>query len=78
MSADRDADLDAAARARRAVAQVVDPEMPMLTLDDLGVVRGIEVREAGAVTVSITPTYSGCPAIDAMGEDIRARLAEAG
>jgi ring-1,2-phenylacetyl-CoA epoxidase subunit PaaD len=59
------------------VAQVVDPEMPMLTLADLGVVRGVEV-DGDAVTVTITPTYSGCPAIEAMRDDIRARLTAAG
>jgi len=50
------------ADARGVVAQVVDPEMPMLTLDDLGVVRGVVVDVDG-VTVTITPTYLGCPAI---------------
>jgi ring-1,2-phenylacetyl-CoA epoxidase subunit PaaD len=65
------------ASAREVVATVVDPEMPMLTLDDLGVVRGVEV-DGGAVTVTITPTYSGCPAIETMRDDIRARLADAG
>lgn len=59
------------------VAEVVDPEMPMLTLADLGVVRGV-VEADDLVTVTITPTYSGCPAIDAMRDDIRARLADAG
>jgi ring-1,2-phenylacetyl-CoA epoxidase subunit PaaD len=59
------------------VAGVVDPEMPMLTLADLGVVRGVE-EDGDAVRVTITPTYSGCPAIDAMRADIRARLADAG
>jgi ring-1,2-phenylacetyl-CoA epoxidase subunit PaaD len=63
--------------AREVVATVVDPEMPMLTLDDLGVVRGVDV-DGGAVTVTITPTYSGCPAIEAMRDDIRSRLAAAG
>jgi ring-1,2-phenylacetyl-CoA epoxidase subunit PaaD len=63
--------------AREVVARVLDPEMPMLTLDDLGVVRGVEV-DGESVTVTITPTYSGCPAIEAMRDDIRARLADAG
>jgi ring-1,2-phenylacetyl-CoA epoxidase subunit PaaD len=63
--------------AREVVAQVLDPEMPMLTLDDLGVVRGVAV-DGDSVTVTITPTYSGCPAIEAMRDDIRARLADAG
>ena len=64
-------------RARRAIARVVDPEMPMLTLDDLGVIRGVEA-EGDAVTVTITPTYSGCPAIEVMRDDLRAELAAAG
>ncbi|WP_219414516.1 1,2-phenylacetyl-CoA epoxidase subunit PaaD [Pseudonocardia nigra] len=63
--------------ARAVVAEVVDPEMPMLTLDDLGVVRAVE-EDGDAVSVTITPTYSGCPAIEAMRDDIRARLTEAG
>jgi ring-1,2-phenylacetyl-CoA epoxidase subunit PaaD len=63
--------------AREVVAQVVDPEMPMLTLDDLGVVRGVET-DGDAVTVTITPTYSGCPAIEVMRDDLRAQLTSAG
>ena len=59
-----------ATAAARAVAETVtDPELPMLTLADLGVLR--EVSEAGGtVTVSITPTYTGCPAMDAMRDDL--------
>lgn len=63
--------------ARAAVASVVDPEMPMLTLDDLGVVRSVE-EDGDRVTVTLTPTYSGCPAIEEMRADVRASLAEAG
>ena len=63
--------------ARDVVAGVVDPEMPMLTLDDLGVIRSVEERDGG-VTVTITPTYSGCPAIEVMRDDIRAGLRAAG
>ena len=63
--------------ARAVAAAVVDPEMPMLTLDDLGVLR--DVRAAGdTVTVTITPTYSGCPALDAIRDDLRAALNQAG
>lgn len=63
--------------ARELVAAVVDPELPMLTLDDLGVVRS--VTETGdSVVVTITPTYSGCPAVEAMRADIHTRLAAAG
>lgn len=63
--------------ARSVVAEVVDPEMPMLTLDDLGVIRGVDA-DGDRVTVTITPTYSGCPALEVMREDLRARLAAAG
>lgn len=58
-------------------ATVVDPEIPVLTIEDLGVLR--DVREAdGRVTVDLTPTYSGCPAIDAMRDDVRSVLTRAG
>ncbi len=63
--------------AREVVATVTDPEMPMLTLDDLGVVRAVEV-DGERVTVTITPTYSGCPALAEMRADLRAALAGAG
>lgn len=69
--------VSAPSRARSVVAEVVDPELPMLTLDDLGVLRDVRV-DGDAVTVTITPTYSGCPAIAAMRDDIRAALARAG
>lgn len=59
------------------VATVVDPELPMLTLADLGVVRGVEASD-DTVTVTITPTYSGCPALDEMRADLRRALTEAG
>ncbi|MEV6305274.1 1,2-phenylacetyl-CoA epoxidase subunit PaaD [Actinoplanes sp. NPDC051861] len=59
------------------VESVVDPELPMLTLAELGVVR--DVRQDGEeVTVTITPTYSGCPAMDAIRADIRSALVGAG
>ncbi|MEV1293088.1 1,2-phenylacetyl-CoA epoxidase subunit PaaD [Pseudonocardia sp. NPDC049635] len=63
--------------ARDVVAAVVDPEMPMLTLDDLGVIRSVTEHE-GRVAVTITPTYSGCPAIEEMRADIAGALAAAG
>jgi ring-1,2-phenylacetyl-CoA epoxidase subunit PaaD len=50
----------------------------MLTLADLGVLRDVEVSEDGAVTVTITPTYTGCPAMDAMRDDLHAALDKAG
>jgi ring-1,2-phenylacetyl-CoA epoxidase subunit PaaD len=58
-------------------AGVPDPELPMVTLADLGILR--EVRaDGGAVTVTITPTYSGCPAMREIGFDLRHRLRGAG
>ncbi|HTW17405.1 MAG TPA: 1,2-phenylacetyl-CoA epoxidase subunit PaaD [Nocardioides sp.] len=64
-------------RAYDVAAAVVDPELPMLTLADLGVLRSVEERE-GRVDVAITPTYSGCPALSAMRDDLVRRLGEEG
>jgi ring-1,2-phenylacetyl-CoA epoxidase subunit PaaD len=62
----------------RAVAETVtDPELPMLTLADLGVLREVSERD-GQVTVWITPTYTGCPAMDTMRDDLVHALSEAG
>lgn len=58
--------------------QVTDPEIPVLTIRDLGIIREVQINEDGMVEVSITPTYSGCPAMDAISLDIRLKLAEAG
>ncbi|GGL15653.1 1,2-phenylacetyl-CoA epoxidase subunit PaaD [Mangrovihabitans endophyticus] len=60
-----------------AAAAVTDPELPMLTLADLGILRGVE-ESAGAVTVRITPTYSGCPAMEAIRADLIGALRRAG
>src|SRR5688500_8833703 len=58
-------------------ATVTDPEMPMLTLEDLGVLRSVE-EDGETVTVAITPTYSGCPAMATMRDDLVHRLRGAG
>lgn len=58
-------------------ATVVDPEIPVLTIEDLGVLRSVE-EDGDSVRVELTPTYSGCPAIDAMRDDVRAALTGAG
>lgn len=58
-------------------AAVTDPEMPMLTLDDLGVLRDVAV-DGNSVVVTITPTYSGCPAVAAMRDDLVRVLREEG
>lgn len=56
---------------------VKDPEVPVLSLWELGVLQDV-YRNADEVVVVITPTYSGCPAMHAMEQDVRARLADAG
>ena len=65
-------------RARAAASSVVDPELPMLSLVDLGVLREVAVDQTGAVVVAITPTYSGCPAMATMRDDLVRTLREAG
>jgi ring-1,2-phenylacetyl-CoA epoxidase subunit PaaD len=67
-------DLD---RVRTVAGSVVDPEIPVLTVADLGIIR--EVREEdGKVIVTITPTYSGCPAMGQIRDDIATALAAEG
>ncbi|HEX8429530.1 1,2-phenylacetyl-CoA epoxidase subunit PaaD [Hymenobacter sp.] len=53
--------------------EVSDPEVPVLSILDLGIVRGVQVLDQ-AVAVTITPTYSGCPAMNTIATDIRLRL----
>lgn len=64
--------------AREVAERVPDPELPFLTLADLGVLRDVEVREDGTVVASLTPTYSGCPAMAEMRAEVAARLEDAG
>jgi ring-1,2-phenylacetyl-CoA epoxidase subunit PaaD len=63
---------------RRLLATVTDPEIPVLTIEDIGILRGIDVLDDGRVQVQITPTYSGCPAMEVIKEDIQVVLADAG
>lgn len=58
--------------------EVMDPEVPALNVRELGIVRGVQVDVDGAITVTVTPTYSGCPAIAVIEQDILAALARAG
>ena len=62
-----------AARLRATVAAVPDPEIPVLTIDDLGILRDLRI-EGDRVEVDITPTYSGCPAMDVIRAGIEAAL----
>lgn len=71
--------MNAAVRKALTIAeQVSDPELPMLTLADLGVLRGIEIDGDGTVTAILTPTYSGCPAMAEMHAEVVRRLRDAG
>ena len=57
---------------------VMDPEVPVLSVRELGIIRDVDVSAAGAVTVTVTPTYSGCPAIRVIEQDIIAAIRGAG
>lgn len=64
--------------AREAVATVVDPELRVVTIAELGILRDVETDDSGHVTVTITPTYTGCPAMEVIRADIGAALRAAG
>src|ERR671912_1984839 len=57
--------------------EVADPEVPVLTIIDLGIVRDVAI-ENNNIVITITPTYSGCPAMDVISMDIRLKLIEKG
>jgi ring-1,2-phenylacetyl-CoA epoxidase subunit PaaD len=64
---------------RATVGAVVDPELRVVTIDELGILRDVtEDPASGRVTVTITPTYTGCPAMDVIRTDIRRALTAAG
>ncbi|RPH40242.1 MAG: phenylacetate-CoA oxygenase subunit PaaJ [Burkholderiales bacterium] len=64
-------------RARALAAAVPDPEIPVVTLEDLGILRSVD-EEDGRVVVVLTPTYTGCPATQVIADDVRRALSEAG
>jgi len=59
------------------LAAVTDPEIPVITIADLGILRDVDVRH-GRITITITPTYSGCPAMQEIEADVRAALGRRG
>jgi ring-1,2-phenylacetyl-CoA epoxidase subunit PaaD len=63
---------------RRIAETVTDPELPTLTLADLGVLRDVRTESDGTVVVEITPTYTGCPAMGVMRADLVHALRSAG
>tara|TARA_R110002096_G_scaffold433579_2_gene652563 strand:- start:23847 stop:24398 length:552 start_codon:yes stop_codon:yes gene_type:complete len=60
------------------LADVLDPEVPALSVVDLGIIRKVTVDDAGFVTVAVTPTYTGCPATDMINAIIKAALHDGG
>ncbi len=65
-------------RAWEAAAAVLDPEVPAVTVEDLGILRSVEIDEDGIAVAKVTPTYSGCPAVLAIELAIEAALLDAG
>jgi len=63
---------------RRVAGEVTDPEIPVLTIEDLGVLRDVRINGSGRVEVDITPTYSGCPALDVIRADVAQHVRDAG
>lgn len=57
-----------------ALADVTDPEIPRLSVVDLGIVTNVQVTHEGSVSITITPTFAGCPAIQYMQDAIRERI----
>jgi ring-1,2-phenylacetyl-CoA epoxidase subunit PaaD len=64
-------------RVRELLDEIVDPEIPVLTIADIGILRGVTVSD-DRITVTITPTYSGCPAMDLIRSQIRSVLGRVG
>ena len=62
----------------RVLASVLDPEVPALSVVDLGIVREVSDGVDGAIEIVLTPTYSGCPATEAIEADIRAAMQREG
>ncbi len=65
-------------RARSVAATVLDPEVPVLTIEDLGILRDVRSADDGFLEVDLTPTYSGCPAVESIEQDVRTALSSAG
>jgi ring-1,2-phenylacetyl-CoA epoxidase subunit PaaD len=61
-----------------ALAMVEDPEIPALSVIDLGIVRSVAVQSDGALTIGLTPTYSGCPATEVIHASVIQALTAAG
>jgi ring-1,2-phenylacetyl-CoA epoxidase subunit PaaD len=73
VSVTAETDLERLAALRLAAAAVPDPEIPVLTIEDLGILRDVRFAADGRAEVVLTPTYSGCPATEAIRSDVLAR-----
>lgn len=62
----------------KALREVMDPEIPTISLVDLGVITDVSIDEEGGAHVEMTPTFSGCPAMDYMKRDVEKKLVELG
>lgn len=63
---------------REILSEVTDPEIPVLTIGDMGIVRDVRINPDSKVIVTITPTYTGCPAMDMITVNIKSALQENG
>ncbi len=77
-SASQASDVTELQRLRTVAGSVPDPEIPVLTLDDLGIVRDVRICADGTVEVTLTPTYTGCPATAVIAADVETALLTAG
>ena len=59
------------------VSEIPDPEIPVITIKDLGILRGVRIED-GEYIVTITPTYTACPAMDAIAMSIKLELLQVG
>ncbi|HMQ06289.1 MAG TPA: phenylacetate-CoA oxygenase subunit PaaJ [Saprospiraceae bacterium] len=69
--------MDSIQRIKKILSGVTDPEIPVLTIEDMGILKDIRLTE-NQLTITITPTYTGCPAMDMIEVNIKAALQEAG
>ena len=60
------------------LSEIPDPEIPVISIIDLGVIRDIDIIDDSSITLKITPTYSGCPAMKQIEDDVRKKLTENG
>lgn len=60
------------------LSEIPDPEIPVITIVELGVIRDIDITDNSSISLKITPTYSGCPAMKQIEDDVRKKLSENG